>query len=76
MGRALFQITPLGCPSCGKEIEDKLLKQGGVLSVKVFSRIGRIRMEFDETKTNAEHLEGMIDSWGHVVELKKQNKGV
>ena len=76
MSKALFQITPLGCPGCGKQIEDKLLKQGGVISVKVFPRLGRIRTEFDEKKTNAKHLEGMIGSWGHDVELKKLNKGV
>ncbi|MDD4766515.1 MAG: heavy-metal-associated domain-containing protein [Desulfotomaculaceae bacterium] len=70
MIKALFQITPLGCPGCGKQIEDKLLQQGGVISAKVFPRLGRIRTEFDETKTNAEHLEGLIGSWGHDVDLK------
>lgn len=76
MSKALFRITPLGCPGCGKQIEDKLLKQGGVISVKVFPRLGRIRTEFDETKSNAEHLESMIGSLGYVVELKKRTKGV
>lgn len=76
MSKALFQIIPIGCPGCGKQIEGKLLEQGGVLSVKVFPRLGRIRTEFDETKTNAEHLEATIGSWGHHVELKKVKQGV
>lgn len=70
MSKALFQITPLNCPGCGKQIEDKLLKQGDIIAVKVFPGLGRIRMEFDETKINAEYLEGLIGSWGHNVELK------
>ena len=71
MGKALFQITPLGCSVCGKQIEDKLLQQSGVRSAKVFPRLGRIIMEFDEIETSAEDLEGMIGSWVHDVELKK-----
>lgn len=77
LGKALFQITPLGCSGCGKQIEDKLLKQSGVISAKVFPRLGRILMEFDEIKTSAEHLEDMIGSWSwvHDVELKKVKRG-
>lgn len=60
MGKALFQITPLGCPGCGKQIEAELLKQSGVSSAKVFPSLGRIIMEFDEIKASAEDLESMM----------------
>jgi copper chaperone len=71
MGKALFQITPLGCPGCGKQIEAELLKQSGVSSAKVFPSLGRIIMEFDEIKASAEDLESMIGSLVGDVELKK-----
>jgi len=51
MSKVLFQITPLRCHGCGKEIEDKLLEHRGVLWAKVFPKIGRIRTEFDESET-------------------------
>lgn len=60
MSKVLFQITPLRCHGCGKEIEDKLLEHRGVLWAKVFPKIGRIRTEFDESETSADHLEGLI----------------
>ncbi|AFM00229.1 copper chaperone [Desulfitobacterium dehalogenans ATCC 51507] len=75
MSKVLFQITPLSCPGCGKQIHEKLMEQDGVIIVKVFPRLGRIRTEFDEAKTNAAHLEGLIGSWGHAVELKKLKRG-
>lgn len=71
MSKVLFQITPLRCHGCGKEIEDKLLEHRGVLWAKVFPKIGRIRTEFDESETSAEHLEGLICSWGYVVKRKE-----
>ncbi|MFA5634573.1 MAG: heavy-metal-associated domain-containing protein [Anaerovoracaceae bacterium] len=74
MGKVLFQIRPLRCPGCGKEIEDKLLGLCGVLSAKVLPKIGRVRTEFDETKTDAEHLEKTIDGWGYAVKLKELEK--
>jgi len=39
MSKALFQITPLDCPGCGKKIEDRLLKQSGVISVRICPRL-------------------------------------
>ncbi len=74
MGKVLFKITPLRCPSCGKEIEDILLEQRGVLSAKVLPKIGRVRTEFDETETDAEHLEKTIGSLGYAVERKDMIK--
>ncbi len=76
MSKALFQITPLNCPGCVKQIEAKLSQAGGVMAVQVFPRLGRIRAEFDETKINAEHIEGLILSWGHTVKLKKLNEEI
>lgn len=74
MNRALFQIASLDCPGCGRNIEDKLSKLSGVTSVKVFPGLGRIRIEFDETITNAESISNIIRSWGHAAELKKITK--
>ncbi len=76
MSKALFQIKTLGCPSCSKQIEARLVELGGVSSVQVFPRLGRIITEFDESKIKAEDLQGIISSWGHQVKLKKLRKGV
>lgn len=72
MRKAIFQIAPLECPGCGIKIENSLLKENGVLSVKVFPGLGKVRAEFEETETNAEELETVINSLGYLVQFNKE----
>ena len=44
MTKLLFEITPLACPSYGKKVEDYLNDQKGIVSVKVFHRLGKVRI--------------------------------
>ncbi len=75
MQKAIFQIASMDCPGCGKKIEDNLLNQNGVKSVKVFSVLGKVRTEFDETKTKTEQLEAIINNLGFLVKFKKIVEG-
>ena len=67
MKKALFQIPPLGCRICGKKIEDYFNQQIGIISIKVFDLLGKIRIKFDETKVLAETLEEIIENLGYPV---------
>lgn len=71
MQKLLLQIEPLSCPACGKKVEDIILKQPGVMAVKVFFRLGRVRTEFDETVTSAECLETIVSNLGYAVKINK-----
>ena len=71
MTKLLFQITPLDCASYGKKIEDYLNDQKGIVSVKVFHRLGKVRIVFDETKENAEQFAEVIENLGYTVRSKK-----
>lgn len=71
MQKVVFNMEPFTCPSCVKKIENTVGKVDGVNEVKVMFNSGRVRAEFDETKTNADTLEHTIVRLGYPVLSKK-----
>lgn len=71
MQKAVFQIEKLGCPGCGKKIEDHLLSQKGIISVKVFGGLGKILTEYNEGETSTEEIEVLLNNLGYQVEYIK-----
>ena len=71
MLKAVFQIETLGCPGCGKKIEDHLLSQKGIKSVKNFGGLGKILIEFNEGETSTEEIKVLINDLGYQVEYIK-----
>ncbi len=73
MAKAIFQVAmePIECTGCFKKLEDEFLRTIGVISVKAFPQIGRVRLEFKETEVSPEHLETIIVNCGYQIESKK-----
>ena len=71
MQKVVFNMEPFTCPSCVKKIENTVGKVEGVSDVKVMFNSGRVRAEFDESKTNADALENTIVRLGYPVLSKK-----
>lgn len=55
--KVVLQIPPIGCAGCIKNIEDHLLRLDGVNSVNIFPRVGKVRIEFDQSKVAEERIE-------------------
>ena len=71
MKKAVFNMEPFTCPSCVKKIETAVGKVDGVESVRVMFNSGRVRVEFDSDKTDADVLERIIVKLGYPVVSKK-----
>lgn len=71
MQKVVFNMEPFTCPSCVKKIENTVGKVNGVSDVKVMFNSGRVRAEFDESKTDADTLESTIVRLGYPVLSKK-----
>lgn len=71
MQKAVFNMEPFTCPSCVKKIENTLGRVDGVNDVKVLFNSGRVRAEFDSSKTSADALEDTIVKLGYPVVSKK-----
>lgn len=71
MQKVVFNMEPFTCPSCIKKIESTVSKVDGVNEVKVMFNSGRVRAEFDSSKTNADVLEDIIVQLGYSVRSKK-----
>ncbi|MCC2595006.1 heavy-metal-associated domain-containing protein [Pusillimonas sp. MFBS29] len=71
MKKVVFNMEPFTCPSCVKKIENTVGKVNGVSEVKVMFNSGRVRAEFDESRTDADTLESMIVRLGYPVLSKK-----
>jgi copper chaperone CopZ len=67
MTRAEFQLETLTCPSCIKKIEATMNKTEGVEAVKVLFNSSKVKVEFDDSKTNADKLEEIIGKLGYPV---------
>lgn len=67
MRKAVFNMEPFTCPSCIKKIENTVGKIDGVQNVKVMFNSGRVRVEFDSAKTNADILRDTIVRLGYPV---------
>ena len=71
MSKVVFSMEPFTCPSCIKKIEHTVGKVDGVREVKVMFNSGRVRAEFDETRTDADTLQDTLVKLGYPVLSKK-----
>ena len=71
MQKVVFNMEPFTCPSCVKKIENTVAKVDGVNEVKVMFNSGRVRAEFDSSKTDADAIENAIVRLGYPVLSKK-----
>ena len=71
MQKAVFNMEPFTCPSCVKKIENTVGKVDGVSEVRVMFNSGRVRAEFDSSKTDADALESTLVRLGYPVLSKK-----
>lgn len=71
MRKAVFNMEPFTCPSCIKKIENTVGKIDGVQNVKVMFNSGRVRVEYDSARTNADILQDTIVRLGYPVLSKK-----
>lgn len=71
MKKAEFQLETVTCPSCIRKIESALSKAEGVGSARVLFTSSKVKAEFDESKTSAERLKGIIGSLGYTVLTSK-----
>ncbi len=71
MTKAVFNMEPFTCPSCVKKIESTVSRVDGVQEVQVMFNSGRVRVEFDEAKTNADALQDTMVRLGYPVLSKK-----
>jgi copper ion binding protein len=60
-------MEPFTCPSCVRKIENTVNKVDGVQEVQVMFNSGRVRVEFDETTTTADHIQDTITKLGYTV---------
>ena len=72
--KAVFQLDTLQCPVCVKQMEEDLKYENGVLSVKVFPQLGKIRAEFNEKLIPIERIEEIIDIMGYLVRPKGSHR--
>lgn len=72
MLKVLLQLEPLACPSCGRKIEEELSIQKGIISVKAFPRINKVRTELNEKEMNVEQLENIMKDLGYAVKSRKE----
>lgn len=71
MQKVVFNMEPFTCPSCVKKIESTVGRIDGVNDVKVMFNSGRVRAEFDSSRTNADTLESTIVKLGYPVLSKR-----
>jgi len=68
MQKVVFTMEPFTCPSCVKKIENTLGRADGVQAVRVMFNSGRVRAEFDSTKTDVAALENILGRLGYPVQ--------
>lgn len=71
MQKVVFNMDPFTCPSCVKKIENTVSKVDGVNEVKVMFNSGRVRAEFDSSRTDADILQNAIVQLGYPVLSRK-----
>jgi len=67
MAKAILQLGELTCPSCMTKIQKAVENQAGVSNVKVLFNAGKVRADFDESKTSADSLVQVITDLGYEV---------
>ncbi|MDO5302202.1 MAG: heavy-metal-associated domain-containing protein [Tissierellia bacterium] len=70
MKKATIQLEDLACPSCGVKIEGAVKAVDGVDkdSAKVLFNASKVKLEFDEEKTDIKTIEQSIEKIGYLVE--------
>lgn len=63
--KTLLRSTELSCPSCVAKIEKALKSVDGVTDAKVHFNTGRIEVEHDPARTNAEELVKTVQAVGY-----------
>ena len=71
MQKVIFNMEPFTCPSCVKKIESTVSRIDGVNEVKVMFNTGRVRAEFDSSRTDADALQDTIVQLGYPVLSRK-----
>lgn len=71
MQKVIFNMEPFTCPSCVKKIESTVSRIDGVNEVKVMFNTGRVRAEFDLSRTDADALQDTIVQLGYPVLSRK-----
>ncbi len=69
MKKANIQLEDLACPSCAMKIEAAVKNVNGVNaeSIKVLFNASKVKLDFDEEKTNIEEIENAIQKVGYIV---------
>lgn len=67
MTKVVYSMEPFTCPSCVRKIENTVNKVEGVQEVQVMFNSGRVRVEFDEAATTADHIQDTITKLGYTV---------
>ena len=62
-----FKLEVLTCPSCINKIEGVLKKEDGVENAKVLFNSSQVKVEYNEDKTSADKLAGLIEKLGYPV---------
>lgn len=71
MAKAILQLGELTCPSCMTKIQKAVANQDGVSNVKVLFNAGKVRADFDESKTSGDKLSDVITELGYEVKKVK-----
>ena len=76
MSKAILQLGELTCPSCMTKIQKAVANQDGVSDVKVMFNAGKVRADFDSSKTDANKLADVITELGYEVLKVKVKENV
>nr|WP_172198765.1 heavy-metal-associated domain-containing protein [Saccharibacillus qingshengii] len=67
MTQAIFQLEPLGCPSCIQKIETMLKRTAGVESATVLFHASKVKTVFDPKRIAADEIRTRIERLGYPV---------
>ena len=67
MKKIAIQLEELVCPMCGQKIETALKKEPGVSEACVSYNSCKAKITFDETLTNPQRLETIIEDLGYII---------
>lgn len=62
-----YQLETLTCPGCTKKIEGAVKSINGVDKVEVLFNTSRVKVNFDESKTDADTIKNTIEKVGFKV---------
>jgi len=67
MRKAEFKLEQLTCPTCVKKIEGTLGKMDGIKDVRVLFNASKVKLNFDESKTEQGQITRTIEKLGYEV---------